>query len=136
VIWVSGDHLLSFEPKAKKRSRETSPARKELCNMKFNVPPYKVELIGMIGIFCSGISRGGDNSLTACFGVRFTRAFLWSPSWGQPRTKAFERLTGTPPSHSMTELPSPSNLLVSHRTSRGILPRTPVFSLRSARCHW
>jgi len=26
--------------------------------------------------------------------------------------------------------------LVSHRASWGILPQTPVFSLRSARCHW
>jgi hypothetical protein len=25
---------------------------------------------------------------------------------------------------------------VGHRTSWGILPQTPVFSLRSARCHW
>jgi hypothetical protein len=29
-----------------------------------------------------------------------------------------------------------SFLLVSHRTSWGILPQTPVFSLRSSRCHW
>jgi hypothetical protein len=27
-------------------------------------------------------------------------------------------------------------VLVSHRASWGILPQTPVFSLRSARCHW
>jgi hypothetical protein len=27
------------------------------------------------------------------------------------------------------------DLLASHRTSWGILPQTPVFSLRSARCH-
>jgi hypothetical protein len=26
--------------------------------------------------------------------------------------------------------------LVGHRASWGILPQTPVFSLRSARCHW
>jgi hypothetical protein len=33
-----------------------------------------------------------------------------------------------------TEHPGPKDLLVSHRTSWGILPQTPVFSLRSARC--
>jgi hypothetical protein len=32
-------------------------------------------------------------------------------------------------------LPDPKDMLVSHRTSWGILPQTPVFSLRSARCH-
>jgi hypothetical protein len=32
----------------------------------------------------------------------------------------------------VTEHPGPSHLLVSHRTSWGILPQTPVFSLRSA----
>jgi hypothetical protein len=36
----------------------------------------------------------------------------------------------------LTEHPRPKDLLVSHRTSWGILPQTPVFSLRSARCHW
>src|SRR5277367_543429 len=30
----------------------------------------------------------------------------------------------------------PKDLVLSHRTSWGILPQTPVFSLRSARCHW
>ena len=30
----------------------------------------------------------------------------------------------------------PTDLLACHRTSWGILPQTPVFSLRSARCHW
>jgi hypothetical protein len=34
------------------------------------------------------------------------------------------------------EHPGPKDLLASHRTSWGILPKTPVFSLRSARCHW
>jgi hypothetical protein len=36
---------------------------------------------------------------------------------------------------ALIELPGPTDLLVSHRTSWGILPQTPVFSLRSARCH-
>jgi hypothetical protein len=31
--------------------------------------------------------------------------------------------------------PGPNDLLVRHRASWGILPQTPVFSLRSARCH-
>jgi hypothetical protein len=37
---------------------------------------------------------------------------------------------------ALTEQTGPKDLLVSHRTSWGILPQTPVFSLRSARCHW
>jgi hypothetical protein len=42
------------------------------------------------------------------------------------------------PSEASTEVlgSGPKDLLVSHRTSWGILPQTPVFSLRSARCHW
>jgi hypothetical protein len=36
----------------------------------------------------------------------------------------------------LTEHPGPNDLSVSYRTSWGILPQTPVFSLRSARCHW
>jgi hypothetical protein len=39
---------------------------------------------------------------------------------------------GTAP--SLTEHPGPKDLLVCHRTSWGILPQTPVFSLLSARC--
>jgi hypothetical protein len=41
-------------------------------------------------------------------------------------------LHGTAP--SLTEHPGPKDLLVCYRTSWGILPQTPVFSLRSARC--
>jgi hypothetical protein len=37
---------------------------------------------------------------------------------------------------AFTEHPGPKDLLVTHRASWGILPHTPVFSLRSARCHW
>ena len=35
-----------------------------------------------------------------------------------------------------TTHPGPKDLVLSHRASWGILPQTPVFSLRSARCHW
>jgi hypothetical protein len=37
---------------------------------------------------------------------------------------------------ALTELPAPSDLFVCHRTSWGILPQTPVLSLRSACCRW
>ena len=55
------------------------------------------------------------------------RLVLFGPSyeliyWGNP----------DPPSPS--NIPRPKDLLVSHRTSWGILPQSPVFSLRSAHC--
>ena len=37
---------------------------------------------------------------------------------------------------ALTEHPGPYLLVISHRNSWGILPQTPVFSLRSAWCHW
>jgi hypothetical protein len=58
----------------------------------------------------------------------------WAPQEEGP-SEGIRSESGEFPS-PIFEHPGPKDLLVSHRTSWGILPQTPVFSLRSARCHW
>ena len=69
--------------------------------------------------------------------LRLMRA-NWTPSyeslpyWGNPPLRGLAWLGS---SYEPTFLGGNPPVLVSHRTSWGILPQTPVFSLRSARCH-